>query len=136
MKVFLVDDSIIIRQRLKRLLAAVQDVQIIGEAASELEATDAIEKHNPDLVLLDIHLLDGNGIAVLRHLKKGKRAPKVIILTDYPYPQYRHECIEAGADFFFIKSSEFDQVVPTLIEILRQGSGSTEPSSIEQGGAV
>lgn len=126
MKVFLVDDSVVIRQRLKRMLADVQEIQVIGEAEGVLEATNAIVEQKPDAVLLDIHLFDGNGIDVLRHLKKEQPPPAVIILTDYPYPQYRHECLTAGADFFLVKSSEFDQVIPALMQIIRQRSASTE----------
>ena len=120
MKVFLVDDSMVIRQRLKRLLADVQDVQVIGEAGQVQEATDAILEQKPDVVLLDIHLFNGSGIGVLERLKREKPAPAVIILTDYPYPQYRQKCIEAGADFFFVKSTEFDQVVPALKQLIQQ----------------
>lgn len=126
MKVFLVDDSVVIRQRLKRMLADVREIQVIGEAEGVLEATNAIAQQKPDAVLLDIHLFDGNGIDVLRHLKKDQPSPAVIILTDYSYPQYRAKCMEVGADFFFVKSTEFDQVVPALMQIIRQGSGSTE----------
>jgi Response regulator containing a CheY-like receiver domain and an HTH DNA-binding domain len=75
------------------------------------------------VVLLDIHLLNGNGIDVLQRLKKEKPAPAVIILTNYPYPQYRQKCLEAGADFFFVKSTEFDQVVPALRKLIQQASG-------------
>ena len=120
MKIFLVDDSMVIRQRLKRLLADVEEVQVIGEAGQVQQATDAILEQKPDVVLLDIHLFNGNGIDVLRRLKKEKPAPAVIILTNYPYPQYRQECIEAGADFFFVKSTEFDQVVPALKQLIQQ----------------
>ena len=120
MKVFLVDDSMVIRQRLKRLLAELEEVQVIGEAGQVQQATDAILEQKPDVVLLDIHLFNGNGIDVLRRLKKEKPAPAVIILTNYPYPQYRQECIEAGADFFFVKSTEFDQVVPALKQLIQQ----------------
>ena len=120
MKVFLVDDSLVIRQRLKRLLAELEEVQVIGEAGEVQQATDAILEQKPDVVLLDIHLFNGNGIDVLRRLKKEKPAPAVIILTNYPYPQYRQKCIEAGADFFFVKSTEFDQVVPALKQLIQQ----------------
>ncbi len=123
MKVFLVDDSLVIRQRLKRLLADVEEVQVVGEAEEVQEATDAILKQKPDVVLLDIHLFNGNGIDVLQRLKKEKPAPAVIILTNYPYPQYRQICLEAGADFFFVKSTEFDQVVPALRKLIQQSSG-------------
>lgn len=123
MKVFLVDDSLVIRQRLKRLLADVEEVQVIGEAEEVQEATDAILKQKPDVVLLDIHLFNGNGIDVLQRLKKEKPAPAVIMLTNYPYPQYRQKCLDAGADFFFVKSTEFDQVVPALRKLIQQASG-------------
>ncbi len=124
MKVFLVDDSLVIRQRLKRMLAEVQEVQVVGEAGEVQEATDAILKQKPDVVLLDIPLLGGESdIDVLQTLKKIIPAPVVIILTNYPYPQYRQKCLEAGADFFFVKSTEFDQVVPALRKLIQQASG-------------
>ncbi len=120
MKVFLVDDSLVIRQRLKRLLADVNEVQVIGESGEVQEATNAILEQKPDVVLLDIHLFNGNGIDVLQRLKRENPAPAVIILTNYPYPQYRQKCLEAGADFFFVKSTEFDQVVPALKQLIQQ----------------
>jgi|GEM_PF-262245 len=119
MKIFLVDDSAVIRQRLMRLLAEIKEVTVIGESGNAQEAIVAILKLKPDVVLLDIHLLDdGSGIQVLQAIKQSKPAPKVIILTNYPYPQYRQKCLEAGADFFFVKSTEFDQVVPTLKKMM------------------
>lgn len=120
MNVFLVDDSLVIRQRLKRMLADVQEVQVVGESGEVQQATDAILEQKPDVVLLDIHLFNGNGIDMLQRLKKEKPAPAVIILTNYPYPQYRQKCLEAGADFFFVKSTEFDQVVPALKQLIQQ----------------
>ena len=132
MKVFLVDDSVVIRQRLKRMLADVQEVVVIGEAGdAQTATTDNILKQKPDVVLLDIHLLDGSGIDVLQTLKKAQPAPAVIILTNYPFPQYRQKCLEAGADFFFVKSTEFDQVVPALKQLMIKASRSTTPLPIE-----
>lgn len=139
MKVFVVDDSAVIRQRLKRMLADEPKVQVIGEAGDAQRATDAILKLKPDVVLLDIHLLDGSGIDVLQNLKHDKPAPAVIILTDYPYPEYRRMCLDAGADFFFVKSTEFDQVVPALNQLIQQAgvaasSGDQRDSGNEDGG--
>ena len=125
MKVFLVDDSIIIRQRLKRLLADMQEITVIGESGNAQEAMDAILLQKPGVVLLDIHLLDGgSGIDVLQVLKKANPAPAVIMLTNYPYPQYRQKCLEAGADFFFVKSTEFDQVVPAIKLLIQRADDS------------
>lgn len=119
MKVFVVDDSAVIRGRLKRLLAEVQ-VQVIGEAGDAQVALAAIFEHRPDVVLLDIHILNGNGIDVLSRLKQEQGAPAVIILTDYPYPEYRERCLAAGADFFFVKSTEFQLIVPALQQLSLQ----------------
>ena len=124
MKVFLVDDSLVFRQRLKRLLADVPEVQVIGEMGDAQVAMEAILTRKPDVVLLDIHILNGNGIDVLQRLKKATPAPVVIILTNYPYPQYRQRCLAAGADFFFVKSTEFDQVVPALKQLIQRARDS------------
>ncbi len=124
MKVFLVDDSVIFLQRLKRMLADVPDIQVIGETGNAQQAPDAILKQKPDVVLLDIHLLNGSGIDVLQSLKKSMPTLAVIILTNYPYPQYRQKCLEAGADFFFVKSTQFDQVVPALKQLIQQARNS------------
>ncbi len=64
MKVFLVDDSAVIRQRLKRMLADVDNIEVTGEAGDAREATEAITDSKPDVVLLDIHLMGGSGIEV------------------------------------------------------------------------
>jgi DNA-binding NarL/FixJ family response regulator len=120
MKVFVVDDSAVIRKRLKRLLAEVPQVHVVGEAGDAQIALAAILEQRPDVVLLDIHMHNGNGIDVLQRLKQERVAPAVIILTDYPYPEYRQLCLDAGADFFLVKSTEFEQIVPALQQLNQQ----------------
>jgi DNA-binding NarL/FixJ family response regulator len=56
-------------------------------------------------------------------LRKDEVAPRIIILTNYPYPGYRQKCLQAGVDFFLDKSTEFDQI-PELFERFKQGAGS------------
>lgn len=116
------DDSRDIRERLKRLVADMKEVTVIGESGNAPEATDAIMKVKPDVVLLDIQFYNGNGIDILQNLKRAEPAPAVIILTNYPYPQYRQKCLEAGAEFFFVKSTEFDQILPALRQLIQQKS--------------
>lgn len=65
----------------------------------------------------------GNGIEVLTEIKKGKTDPRIIMLTNYPYTAYRLKCIEAGVDFFFDKSAEFDRV-PEVVKELMQSNAS------------
>ena len=120
MKVFLVDDSAVFLQRLKRMFANVPEIIIVGETGNAHQAPDTILKQKPDVVILDINLLNGSGIDVLQHLKKSMPTLVVMILTNYPYPQYRQKCLEAGANYFFVKSTEFDQVVPALKQLIQQ----------------
>jgi DNA-binding NarL/FixJ family response regulator len=110
MKVFIVDDSALVRERVVAMLAELDDVQVVGQAQDVGEATDSIHRLKPDAVILDIRMPGGNGIDVLQHIKRDQPTLKVIMLTNYPYPQYRKKCLEAGADFFFDKSTEFDQI--------------------------
>jgi len=82
------------------------------------EAISAIHRLQPDVVILDVRMPGGSGIDVLQTIKQDRTGPMVIILTNYPYPGYRQKCLEAGADFFLDKSTEFDQI-PTLLERLQ-----------------
>jgi DNA-binding NarL/FixJ family response regulator len=70
----------------------------------------------------------GSGIDVLSKIKKDRSAPMVIVLTNYPYPQYRKKCMDCGADFFFDKSTEFGKVIE-VIESMAGQSKSITPAS-------
>ena len=99
------------------MLSELPEIEIIGQAQDGLEATNLIKKLNPDVVILDIRMPRENGIDVLQNIKRDKQAPIVIMLTNYPYPQYRKKCMEAGADFFFEKSTEFEKVMEVLKKV-------------------
>jgi len=119
MKVFIVDDSKIVCERLTEMLSELPEIEIIGQAHKAVEAINLIEKLKPDAVILDIRMPEGSGIDVLQKIKKNKTAPLVIMLTNYPYPQYRKKCMDAGVDFFFDKSNEFEKVVEVLKNLIQ-----------------
>ena len=114
MKVLIVDDSGEVRERIKMLLSEVEKVEMIGEAENVQQAIEHIRQQGPDVVILDIKMPGGNGIDVLKEIEKHDQSPVVIMLTNYPYPQYKKKCMDAGADFFFDKSREFEKVVEVL----------------------
>jgi DNA-binding NarL/FixJ family response regulator len=120
MRVLIADDSTLMRQRLATLLSEVAGTELAGQARDAHEALAAIRALNPDVVILDIRMPKGNGITVLETLKAHEDCPVIIMLTAFPYPQYREKCIKAGADYFFDKATEFDLVVQAL-EQLRVG---------------
>ncbi len=121
MRVLLVEDSAALRQRLVALLTTLPEIEIIGVAEEVPQALESIQRTGPDVVILDIRLRCGTGIDVLRNTPKHNGAPVIIVLTSYPYPQYRRRCMSMGADFFFDKSSEFDQVLEGM-KRLAQGA--------------
>jgi DNA-binding NarL/FixJ family response regulator len=90
----------------------------VGQGGDPLEALDRIRKSHPDVVILDIRLPRRSGIDVLKDIKKIPRAPIVIMITNYPYRQYRQGCMAAGADYFFSKIDEFDMIRETLSSIV------------------
>jgi len=118
MKVFIADDSAVVRERLKEMLSEIPEVKIIGQAEDGLQATNLITKLNPDVVILDIRMPRGNGIDVLQNIKKDNPSLIVIMLTNYPYAQYRKKCMAAGADYFFDKAIEFEKVTEVLEKLI------------------
>jgi len=124
-KVFIADDSLIVRERLTTMLVELAGVEVVGQAENVAEAISAIGRLQPDVVILDIRMPGGSGIDVLRNIKLNGAGPMVIILTNYPYSGYRQRCMQAGADFFLDKSAEFEQI-PLLVERLKQGSRSDQ----------
>ncbi|NJN92776.1 MAG: response regulator transcription factor [Anaerolineales bacterium] len=118
-KVFIADDSIIVREHLVIMLDELSGVEMVGQAEDVAEAVSAIQNLQPDVVILDIRMPGGSGIDVLQNIKQDGAGPVVIMLTNYPFAGYRKKCLQAGADFFLDKSTEFDQI-PKLFERLKQ----------------
>ena len=110
LRVYVVDDSALLRQRLLGLLAELDRVEVIGEAEDRDQAIIEVTKLKPHVVILDIQLREGNGIEVLTQIKQVQPSPTVIVLTNYPYPQFREKSMAAGADYFFYKATEFAKV--------------------------
>lgn len=114
LNVFIVDDSQIVRDRLTSLLNELGSIKIVGYADNPLAATESIVAMQPDIIILDIFLVGGSGIHVLKNIRSRNIASKVIVLTNYAQEQYRKKCFEEGADFFFDKSIEFDKIVEVI----------------------
>ncbi len=109
------DDSSLIRDRLAVLLSAFEDIVTIEVARDTSEAKDKIIKLNPDIVILDIRMPGGGGFEVLKTIKEKDLKSCVVVLTSYPYPQFRDKSLELGADYFLSKETD----IKKLGEILK-----------------
>lgn len=109
-KVFLVEDSAPIRERLVALLSPV--ARVVGFADNAADAIHDILATRPATVLLDLNFAggSGNGIDVLRALSTEAPEIDVFVLTNFAHPQYRRLCLGLGARGFFDKSTEFEKV--------------------------
>lgn len=121
MNVFIVENSVSLRERLTMILAGLKGVRVIGHAATAAEAVQKIGQTAPDVVILDIRLDEGTGFDVLEKIKLPHNRPVVVVLTNYPYPQYRARYMRAGADFFFDKSTELDSALDVLKNLGERG---------------
>ncbi|MDH5466824.1 MAG: response regulator transcription factor [Candidatus Aminicenantes bacterium] len=132
MKVLIVDDSRLLRERLVSMISELPEIDVIAQAGDAAGAKDSIQEFHPDVVILDIRLSEGNGIEVLQDIKKKRSAPVTIMFTNYPYPQYRKKCKEAGADFFFDKSTEFHKITGVLEKINQESPARSARNSIKR----
>ena len=124
-RVFIVDDSPAVRDRLLTLLSEIRELEFIGEADNAFTAINRIERLKPEVVILDISMPGANGLQVLENIKRVQPAPLIIMLTNFSHDQYRLKCQQLGADHFFDKSTEFDKV----IEVIRGWMASQEAAS-------
>ena len=124
MRVFIVDDSKIVCKGLQQMLINIAGVKIVGQAYNAPDAIILISETKPDVVTLDIRLPGLSGIDVLKNIRAKKLPIQVIMLTNYPYPQYRKKCGELGADYFFDKVTEIEEI-PKVIEELAKNKPET-----------
>jgi two-component system, NarL family, response regulator DevR len=122
LRVLLVDDSTILRERVASMITELApDVEVIRLAWGGAVVPAAVRALRPDVVVLDHHVPDGNGMDVVRDIKRNIPAPVVIVFTNDCYPQYRQRCLESGAEFFFDKSNEYGKLRETIEHLNRDG---------------
>jgi len=116
LRVFLVEDSAVIRQSLTETIASLDHVEVVGHAEGETEAIAALQALECDAVVLDLQLREGHGFNVLKALRRRSVGPRitVLILSNYATPQYRTRSMDIGADYFFDKAREYDRLCEVL----------------------
>lgn len=112
--ILVVEDSLPVRRRLVELIEDLPGVAVVGEAQDESEAIELYRRFSPDVAILDIGLRSGSGIRVLEYIRLGGRKCRVIMLTNFGDAGFREQCARSGADHFFLKSTEFSEVLGLL----------------------
>jgi len=111
-KVLIVEDSDLVSERIKEIIEEIEHTIVIGRAIDAKEALEKVEAERPDVIILDINLPGRRtGFHVLKQVKARYPSTTVAMLTNYATKQYQRRCTELGADFFFDKSNEFNDLV-------------------------
>lgn len=118
MKCFLVDESDLTRKSLKQYLSDIDNLDIVGEAANEKEAIIGITRTAPDIIITDIKNNNNDSIKLIKKAKYLFPLTIVIVFMDSQYPQYKNLCLEVGADHFFSKPEEIEELYALLIRII------------------
>jgi DNA-binding NarL/FixJ family response regulator len=129
-KVFIADDSSLILERLAALITELETVDLVGQAEDGTAALEAVRRLKPDVAILDIRMPGLNCLQVVKGVKREANAPIVIILTAFPYPQYRRRYLAAGAEYFLDKIVDFDNIGQLLLDLQARDPDGNDPALV------
>jgi two-component system response regulator DevR len=103
LRVMLVDDHEVVRKGLRFLIESADDLEVVAEAASVVEAVRQAHQSQPDVVVMDVRLPDGSGIEAARDIRAGRQATRILMLTSYADELAVFSSIMAGAAGYLLK---------------------------------
>jgi two-component system, NarL family, response regulator DevR len=116
-RVALVDDHEVVRRGLRDLLDGEPGIEVVAEAGGVAEALVRVGATNPDVVVVDVRLPDGDGIALCRSLRSADPAPRCLVLTAFDDEQALMEAILAGASGYLLKQVRGQDLVDAVREV-------------------
>ena len=117
MKVFIVEDSPAICERLVEIVEDAGRHVVVGRADAFDSAVSGIARSRPDVAIFDVKLARGNGIEALVAAKRDRPDLLAIVMSNFATPQHRKASVEAGAEYFLDKSADFERI-PQILSIL------------------
>lgn len=116
-RLILVEDHVLVRQSIRAFL---QDAgfEVVGEASTGSKAIELTLELQPDIVIMDIHLPEMNGIEATRRIRRQCPEVRVIALTAYNEKPYQRALEEAGADYFVLKTAEFSELLQVIRSVI------------------
>ncbi len=120
-RVLIVDDHAILREGVRALLQLQPDIEVVGEGANGMEAIAAVEKLDPDVLLMDIAMPGLGGIEAAIELKKLGRRAKILILSQYEDREYVRRLLKAGVSGYVLKKSAGAELANAIRAVNRGG---------------
>jgi DNA-binding NarL/FixJ family response regulator len=125
--IVLADDHPMTRAGLVFWFSQRNGFHLLGEASNGLEAWKMIERHLPDVVLMDIEMPEENGIVVARRIREARLRTSVLMLTSYKAPQYVLSSVRAGAAGFILKTTPLEELEKAILSV-SQGNFYLDPA--------
>lgn len=128
-RVLIADDQTLIRAGFKALLNAEPDMEVVAEAGTGRDAVAMAKAHRPDVILMDIRMPDGDGLAAAARILADPALPgtHVIILTTFELDEYIIEAVRAGAAGFLVKDTEPEELI-RAVRVVHDGDALLSPS--------
>jgi DNA-binding NarL/FixJ family response regulator len=130
-RIILVDDHVMFRQGLKRILEERTDIQVVGEADCGLKLLELLKKSVPDLVILDISMPSLRGIEASHEIKAIAPKTKILMLTMHKEKEYLYQAISGGVEGYLLKE-DADTDLFSAIDTIRQGKVYISPTLAEK----
>jgi DNA-binding NarL/FixJ family response regulator len=126
-RVVLVDDDALVRSGLRMMLAGAPGIEVVGEADDGRGALGAVDRHRPDVVLMDIRMPQVDGITATRLLRSQPDPPAVLVLTTFDADELVLRALRAGAAGFLLKDTPPAEIV-RAIELVHAGDSMLSPA--------
>ncbi len=116
--VLIADDHVILRQGLKTMIEQ-HGMRVAAEAGDGIQAVELALEHNPDVVIMDIHMPRCNGVEATRQINEANPDIHVIALSMYPKRHFVTEMLKAGAKGYILKDCAFDELIHAIEQVLQ-----------------
>jgi DNA-binding NarL/FixJ family response regulator len=127
-RVLLADDQAMVRVGFRMILETQPDIEVVGEAANGEQAADSARRLRPDVVLMDIQMPDGDGLAATRRITEaGEPHSRVVILTTFERDEYVFEALQSGASGFLLKNAPPEELLHA-VRVVAAGDALLAPS--------
>ncbi|MGD2270967.1 MAG: response regulator transcription factor [Desulfobacterales bacterium] len=130
-RIIIAEDQTLVRQGLRSLLASEKNLEVVAEAENGIEAVRCVEKHRPDLIILDLAMPKMSGLSALKDIRARFSKTKILILTFHTSEEYILEAFNSGASGYCLKSDSHAELLAAIKNIF-SGKPYISPSISEK----
>lgn len=116
--VLIVDDDALVRAGLKMMLDGADGIAVVGEASDGDEVSAAVDRHRPDLVLMDLRMARVSGISATSRLRARPNPPEIVVLTTFDADEDVLRALRAGASGFLLKDTPPAQIIEAIHKVV------------------